>query len=442
MKSLIEFYEKHYAVIAGVIAASLITAVIAFSPLGDMARRQVAGIRAPDDATGAGFIARVENDWGVKPNRFLHSDKPGDLSKFAPLAGDFAKSRKAAPMVYSRDVNRDDAILIVGAFDFPEGLHGAMLVSRKGEILHRWPIPPHAGPDGDGKSGGREDYRIFPHGFALFPDGSAVIAFDAGERLIRIDACGNELWKKRGGYHHVAVADPDHPGEVWVWNFEAAVRLRAEDGEEVEAVRMPLVEKENPELDLFGVRQQDGFSESRNYSDPIHHNDVDPLPAALAPMFPQFKAGDLLVSARSLNLVYVVDRETKKIKWHASGYWRRQHDPDWGADGRIYVFNNNMNRGPSSIVAIDPKTMKAETVIDGAKYDFYTNIRGKQAWTADGRVVFVSPLQGRALEIDDKGEVSFDFRNRYDDKTSLVVSEAFAVPAGFLDATVFKKCEG
>ncbi len=436
--ALMKAYERWYPIIATAIIASLLTAIVAFSPIGAKIRGQIAGVTEPDEATGAGFMARVANDWGFWPNRFLHADGVADISKYQQIDTEFSARRKGRPLLYSRDKARDDYILVVGAFEFPEGLHGALLIDRAGNVVKRWPIPPHGGHQG----AMREDYRVFPHGFALASDGSAVIAFDNGGRLIRIDRCGNLLWRKDGPYHHVVIPDPENAGEIWTWHAISATRMRAEDGKELESVRMRKVEETNPTLDIFGVRERDKFGQSIPDSDAQHFNDFEPLPVALADKFPMFNAGDLLVSARSLNLVFVVDRKTKKVKWQASSYWRRQHDPDWGNDGRIYVFNNNMNRGPSSIVAIDPATNRTETVIDGAKINFYSNIRGKQSWSADGRVIFVSPMQGRVVEIDDKGEISLDLLNRYeaDGGPSLVISEAMSVAKDFLQPSALLPC--
>ena len=88
-------------------------------------------------------------------------------------------------------------------------------------------------------------------------------------------------------------------------------------------------------------------SSNDNEDDIFHPNDVEVLPSAIADKFPDFRAGDLLVSFRNIHLVAILDGGDKSIKWWRRGPWRFQHDPDFTPDGRIRVYNNNTDRGRS-----------------------------------------------------------------------------------------------
>jgi hypothetical protein len=173
-------------------------------------------------------------------------------------------------------------------------------------------------------------------------------------------------------------------------------------------------------------------------------NDVDPLPPALADRFAGFEAGDVLLSLRSLNLVMAVDPESQEVRWYRFGIGRRQHDPDWLADGRILVFDNNMNRGPSRIVAVDPATYDVEVLVDGAGYDFHTGIRGKHQRLPDGTVAITSAMQGRVFEVAPDGAVTFELVNFRDAETKdevVVISEARWLPPDWFDFDAFPECE-
>lgn len=410
----------------------------AVSPAGRKMQDDLVRVVERDEASGAGFVDKLRNDYGIRPTRFLTQNPPAADERFAPVAFDFSPKRTAQPLVFSRDQDRKDYFFILGAFEFDDTLLGALLVDRKGRVIHKWNVRVRY----DDFSLLRKDYRVFPHGVALDSDGSALIAFDAGDLMLKIDACGREIWRKTGFYNHVMQQDPDAPGAAWAINNLTLEKIDIRTGAVLSAISPQALLEANPDTDIFGLRQVDGFESSTFVGDAFHFNDVDPLPARLADAYPMFSPGDLLVSARSLNLIFVVDPKTAKLKWHAFGYWRRQHDPDWGADGRIYVFNNNMHRNTSSTVAIDPATNKTETVVDGSRYDFYTAIRGKQQAIEGGRRLITSPQQGRAFEIDENGDISFEFINAYDKDTgeALVISEAIKIGPDDISIDALKAC--
>src|SRR5690606_25148786 len=53
--------------------------------------------------------------------------------------------------------------------------------------------------------------------------------------------------------------------------------------------------------------------------DVLHVNDVEILDERFAAAFPMFSAGDILVSARQRNAIFVIDRATRTIKWARTG---------------------------------------------------------------------------------------------------------------------------
>ncbi|MEO0763875.1 MAG: arylsulfotransferase family protein, partial [Pseudomonadota bacterium] len=255
-------------------------------------------------------------------------------------------------------------------------------------------------------------------------DGALVFGFDGGRSIQRIDSCGTRQWSAFGPFHHALEIDE---ADGALWTMEAAgtgsdfVALSAETGAVLSRLGTQDIINARPEIDLLKIRMEHDNLRNTNRRvtfgrwltrhENFHFNDVDPLPPRLAGRFPMFEAGDLLISARELNLVFVVDRETGETKWWRVGAWNRQHDPDWLEDGRIGVYDNRMSRDYSQILAIDPATYETEVLVDGRAMDFYSRIRGKMQVLADGRVAVSSPQQGRVFETGPAGGVVLDIVN-------------------------------
>jgi hypothetical protein len=64
-----------------------------------------------------------------------------------------------------------------------------------------------------------------------------------------------------------------------------------------------------------------------------HANAISPLPN-----------GDILISFRRLNMIALIDRQTRRIKWeHRDDSWGMQHDCEPLASGNITLFANGCN---------------------------------------------------------------------------------------------------
>ena len=262
------------------------------------------------------------------------------------------------------------------------------------------------------------------HGFALLTDGSVIFSFIPGVTLQRVDACSRRVWSTQGSFHH-AVSPANDENFVWALRDEPVnekvvnetiVRVAVATGEIVKRISVDDIVAANPTIDILQIKQRDdnwGNGNPRNKPevweyDPLHLNDVEELPATYAGRFDGFAAGDLLVSVRNLNLIFVIDPETLKVKWWHSGAWRRQHDTDWEPNGTISLLDNRLSRDYSRIVRITPFSNQVEVALDGRTNDFYTRIRGNHQFTAAGNLLVASTQQGRAFEVDRDGQSVFE----------------------------------
>ena len=135
----------------------------------------------------------------------------------------------------------------------------------------------------------------------------------------------------------------------------------------------------------------------------------------MAAAFPQFEAGDLLLSLRNMSMLLVVDPDTGKIKWRYKGELLYQHDGDFQPDGSITVFDNRYGKkgaavwGGSRIVKIDPKTNTLRTLYESP--NFYSNIRGKHSVLEDGSILITEFSTGRVFIVNPSGKVTYEYVN-------------------------------
>ena len=394
---------------------------------------------AGDTEEKATLMEKVKNDLNFKPARHIISSsrESVDFQKYKELTGLPLHSRRDNPKMYLSPAAPKGYRLIYGGFDFEDNFHGAILLDQQGKVSHVWQIS-QEGVEWNH----RPDTNTFPHGFEIAPDGSIVTAYDGGTSLTRYGYCGEIIWRIKGGFHHSIAFDSD--GSLWTWGKAGAeipygdnlIKIDFETGKILKEFHLNKVMKANPDIDIFGILQEDSAEGSNWISDEAggrwHANDIDPLPEELVQYYRDFKVGDLLVSLRSPDLVFVMDPETLQVKWWRQGLVRRQHDPDWNDQGTITIFNNNMHRGYSNIMELDPVTYDYNIMLDGEKYDFYTWMRGKHQLLDNGGLLVTSPQQGWVFEVDEQGEMTFEFLNTYGgEKEFMAVSEARFLPETF-----------
>jgi hypothetical protein len=150
----------------------------------------------------------------------------------------------------------------------------------------------------------------------------------------------------------------------------------------------------------------------RRYRDPTHINSVFELGANrwFDAGDERFRPGNILISARNLNAVFIVDRKTGDIVWKHSDGLDYQHEAQMIPEGvigagAIIVFNN----GYHDLNAYRRSEIRVIHPLDGrllwhySAQTFYTSVAGSQQVLPNGNLLITSSEGGRAFEITPEG---------------------------------------
>ena len=305
---------------------------------------------------------------------------------------------------------------------------GAMLVDMNGKELHRWSLEfSEAWPDAPHILSRGADDRIFWHGLYLFPNGDLLFNYDGGNfppggGTVLIDKDSKIKWKVARNTHHDLDVLPDRRIAVlsssYVQDGIAAcsdffvgpyvadeLLILSADGQVLDAFSLPEALCNSEWRATIMPQGAYGLAEKLpvETEDPLHANAVDVLTPADAAVFPKAKAGDYLISFRHLNMIVLIDVDTRLVKWTSSGQFVRQHDPDILQNGNLLVYDNlggSEEGGRSRILEIDPRTQAVVWKYEGTTDDpFDAPFLGKQAKLANGNVLIASPREGRIFEV-------------------------------------------
>ncbi len=324
------------------------------------------------------------------------------------------KDSPQAPSYFSRV--EDGYFVFYTMLNMPDAKFGALIVSGQGELVQVIPVPGSQVETGQG---------------AVTEDGNFVFTTDG--KLLVTDACGGTRYSQAepgDNFHHRASGYDD---TVWVWNADEGQLFDIESGRVIKRFSLTeliganedtaVLEARLIKMNMEGKYSRWQYSDLRenpdiplnliSLEDPFHHNDIDVLSPKMAPYFPDFKVGDLLLSFRSINLITAIDQDTLKIKWFSYGEFSRQHDPDWGHNGEIIVYDNRSHSTHSRIISIDVETKRPRVLVAGEDFSFFQYAGGNQDPHPDGRILFTNSPE--ALQVDADNEVTFYFQNRHEE---------------------------
>lgn len=321
---------------------------------------------------------------------------------------------------------------------------GIRLIDAKGKVLHEWRTDPAeiwpTSPYSDFKAGTKNVSSNYVHGSYLFENGDVLFNIEY-MGLARISACGDIVWRLPYRTHHSIFRDES--GDFWVsamkWIEDTA------DGKERLArypgLVPPVVEdfalKVSPdgeilqEISLLSALYKNGYEHlfwkiHRVFTEDVTHtNEIESLSASMADQYPLFDTGDLVVSMKAINSVFVLDPVTMEIKWLSIDLFLDQHDPEFIGDGWIAVFDNNWDGSPtgeylggSRIAATKPGTDYVRVLYPTERSKpFYTGAGGKFQILNNGNLLITEARAGRVFETDSLGRIVWEWvQEPYDDE--------------------------
>lgn len=360
------------------------------------------------------------------------------------------------------DRMQDGTTLVSSMWKDGGSWHTALrMLDREGAVVHEWSptaVDIFEDPKVVGHSGKKVKWANIGE-YSLDPETGEVVVNFAYVGLAKLDACGEPIWRLPIHTHHAVNRADD--GSYWApassserhrnvpdggptlpgfegrdagpgAYYDRLVHV-SPDGEVLHDINVFRVLYENDLqrhiFKTYQARIQDGEPLP---GDITHVNDVEPLGADMADSYPQFDAGDVLVSARNLDLVFVLDPESLRVKWHASEPFIEQHDPDFIGDGRIGVFDNNRDGsargtrlGGSRIVQVVPATGEVDVLFPTAQSEtFYTRVGGRWQLLPNGNRLLTETKTGRVLEVDEDGSTVWEWIHEPHDGHAIEVVRA------------------
>jgi hypothetical protein len=317
----------------------------------------------------------------------------------------------------------------------------ALLIDMHGNTVHSWEPPfktilPE--PVRQLPTGLVEEWEVYFNDARIFPNGD-LLALVSGRihvrspsdsyGLVKLDKEARVLWAYSVHCHHALDVGEDGTIYTLSYNFQVrdlprgleeyiptpcmtdSVEVISPQGKQIK--RIPLVEAfaNSPYALLLGaLKKPQLFSdlvpadsptaaaqEEERRRDVLHTNAVQVLSRKLAPKFPLFKAGDLLISSRHLDAIAMLDPDSEKVVWAARGLWHAQHDPSFLDNGHLLLFDNLGSPKGSRVLEYDPQNQSFPWWYpDDNGPSFFTRIRGLTQRLPNGNTLIVNSNNAEA----------------------------------------------
>jgi hypothetical protein len=223
-------------------------------------------------------------------------------------------------------------------------------------------------------------------------------------------------WDGRLEWCYRLPGEEDFPHHDLIWTERGNVLLIARDWQE----RSDYLQEVSRSGKVVWEWRADDHLDSafprwnREAKDPTHINSIRELPANrwFDRGDDRFRPGNLLVSARNLNTVFIIDKRSGEVVWQYCDRLDYQHEavmipPGRPGAGLVLLFNNGLKNlyayRKSSVVAVNP--MNEDVVWSYSDRLFFSAIAGTQQSLPNGNLLIVSSHGGRVFEITPDGEI-------------------------------------
>lgn len=329
------------------------------------------------------------------------------------------------------------------------------VIDMDGTLVHKWaidwfemwPEPTHIPPSDPMLPKFRPGTNL--HGTELLNTGNLLFNFEY-LGLVNLDICGNIVWRFPYKTHHSLYLDeynnlwvsgrkthtePDSDYPNHIPPFEEPLIFKVSlDGELLKQISIFDVLKENDMQGLLLMSGMDKAVETEFARDTMHLNDVETFPSYMEEGV--FKAGDIMVSLKNINTIFIFRESDLKITHISTGEFLRQHDPDFIDGNTISIFDNNESNSAEN----SQSRILIKSFADNETYVYYTGTMeqpfftyamGKHQWLPNGNLLITESMEGRAFEIDEQGNRVWEYINIVDEGYIGLLSEVYRLPNNY-----------
>jgi len=281
----------------------------------------------------------------------------------------------------------------------------AQLIDMNGDVVREWSYPASA--------------RQWHHA-ELLPDGSVLVVLkDQG--LLKLDESSELIWSADTRPHHDLWIDDE--GDIYLltrWPvsipelhptnkiLDERITILTRDGVAKDEISLLSIFRNSPYATLLPNVSHLEFDPGVAL-DLIHTNHVEVFDGSQESRSPLFKRGNILVSARHLNAIAIVDGQTREIVWlWGPNNVALQHEPTLLENGNILLFDNGTEK--SRVLELNPVT----GLIDWSyapDEGFYSYWGGSVQRLPNGNTLITETATGYVREVTPQGEIVWRFAN-------------------------------